>query len=116
MNPRIIHRLLYLAERKPVILLLASTRIPRRRTTMTCKIEIGRHVANVRVLLLSQSPLYGRLLVYSYCKYDPIRFSEHNIDEKHNRGRSSSYLSTISRLKQHPNSIVAAVFMSSSLK
>jgi len=79
---------------------------------MTCKIEIGRHVANVRALLPSQSPLDGRLLVYSYCKHDPIRFSEHNIDEKHNRGRSS----TISRLKQHPNSIVVAVFMSSSLK
>jgi hypothetical protein len=45
--------------------------------------------------------LDGRLLACPYCKYDPIRFSEHNIDEKHYRGCSSSYLSTISRLKQH---------------
>lgn len=45
--------------------------------------------------------LDGRLLACPYCKYDPIRFSERNIDERPYRGCSSSYLSTISRLKQH---------------
>jgi len=45
--------------------------------------------------------LDGRLLACPYYKYNPIRFSEHNIQEKPYRGCSSSYLSTISRLKQH---------------
>jgi hypothetical protein len=45
--------------------------------------------------------LDGRLLACPYYKYNPIRFSEHNIQEKHYRGCSSGYLSTISRLKQH---------------
>ncbi len=43
----------------------------------------------------------GRLLACPYCKYDPVRYSERNIEEKQYRGCSSSYLTTISRLKQH---------------
>jgi hypothetical protein len=43
----------------------------------------------------------GRLLACPYCKFDPIRYSELNIAEKHYRGCSSSFLTTISRLKQH---------------
>ena len=45
--------------------------------------------------------LDGRLFACPYSKFDPIRFSERNIDEKNYRGCSSSYLSDISRLKQH---------------
>jgi hypothetical protein len=45
--------------------------------------------------------LDGRLFACPYSKFDPIRFSERNIEERHYRGCSSSYLSDISRLKQH---------------
>jgi hypothetical protein len=43
----------------------------------------------------------GRLLACPYCKFDPIRYSEANVEEKNYRGCSSCYLTSISRLKQH---------------
>jgi hypothetical protein len=43
----------------------------------------------------------GRLLACPYCKYDPTRYSERNIEEKNYRGCSSIYLTSISRVKQH---------------
>jgi hypothetical protein len=58
------------------------------------------HRKRTRVTTESIS-LDGRLFACPYSKFDPIRFSERNIDEKHYRGCSSSYLSDISRLKQH---------------
>jgi hypothetical protein len=45
--------------------------------------------------------LDGRLLACPYCKYDPIRYSERNQEERDYRRCASSYLATISRLKQH---------------
>jgi hypothetical protein len=45
--------------------------------------------------------LDGRLLACPYCKYDPTRYSERNQEEKDYRRCASSYLTTISRLKQH---------------
>lgn len=45
--------------------------------------------------------LDGRLLACPYCKYDPIRYSERNQEEKEYRRCASSYLTAISRLKQH---------------
>jgi len=45
--------------------------------------------------------LDGRLLACPYCKYDPLRYSERNQEEKDYRRCASSYLTTISRLKQH---------------
>jgi len=45
--------------------------------------------------------LDGRLLACPYCKYDPVRYSERNQEEKDYRRCASSYLTTISRLKQH---------------
>src|ERR1700722_5906529 len=45
--------------------------------------------------------LDGRLLACPYCKYDPTRNSERNQEEKDYRRCASSYLTTISRLKQH---------------
>ena len=43
----------------------------------------------------------GRLLACPYCKYDPTRYSERNIEQKNYRGCSSIYLTSISRVKQH---------------
>ena len=43
----------------------------------------------------------GRLLACPYCKYDPTRYSERNIEERNYRGCSSIYLTSISRVKQH---------------
>ena len=91
----------------------------RSRTTQTSKTSLGKHkmsqdeedddvqeedrpLRRKRTRVTTEPiSLDGRLLACPYCKYDPIRYSECNIEEKAYRGCSSSYLSTISRLKQH---------------
>ena len=47
----------------------------------------------------SSSDPEARLLACPYSKYDPVRYSETNADEKQYRGCSSCYLVDISRLK-----------------
>lgn len=48
----------------------------------------------------SGSPLLGgRLIACPYTRYDPIRYSERNVAEKHYRGCSSCFITDIPKLK-----------------
>ena len=49
----------------------------------------------------STTVLGRRLFAYPYHKFDKIRYSERNRDEKHYRRCSSSYLLDMNRVKQH---------------
>ncbi|KAF7510094.1 hypothetical protein GJ744_007198 [Endocarpon pusillum] len=56
---------------------------------------------NKRTKNSGSSLLVGRLIACPYTRYDPIRYSERNMAEKHYRGCSSCFITDIPKLKQH---------------